>query len=104
MRVWLSLVYKFIDNCQIEQLFSEFIQTQKRYPTSLDKMGILTLKLLVTSSYDLTPRDLTPYKMSHICRSAFNQRITNTKGNQVSNPDYETDKSGKKKKLILLFH
>ena len=104
MRVWLWLVYKFIDNCQIERLFSEFIQTQKRYPTSLDKMGILTLKLLVTSSYDLTPRDLTPYKMSHICRSAFNQRITNTKGNQVNNPDYETDKSGKKKKLILLFH
>ena len=30
--------------------FSEFIQTQKRYPTSLDKMLILTWKLLVISS------------------------------------------------------
>ena len=42
MRVWLWLTYKFINNCQIYQLFSEFIQTQKRYPTSLDKMGTLT--------------------------------------------------------------
>ena len=42
MRVWLWHVYRFTDNGQIYQLFSEFIQTQKRYPTSLDKMGNLT--------------------------------------------------------------
>ena len=47
MRVWLWLVYKFTENCQIYRLFSEFIQTQKRYPTSLDKIHILTWKLLV---------------------------------------------------------
>ena len=50
MRVWLWLVYKFTENCQIYRLFSEFIQTKKRYPTSLDKIRILTRKLLVTSS------------------------------------------------------
>ena len=49
MRVWLWHVYKFTDNGQIYQLFSEFIQTQKRYPTSLDKMGNLTWKLLIIS-------------------------------------------------------
>ena len=47
MRVWLWLVYKFTKNCQIYWLFSEFIQTKKRYPTSLDKIRILTRKLLV---------------------------------------------------------
>ena len=50
MRVWLWLVYKFTENCQIYRLFSEFIQTKKRYPISLDKIRILTRKLLVTSS------------------------------------------------------
>ena len=50
MRVWLWLVNKFTENCQIYRLFSEFIQTQKRYPTSLDKIRILTWKLLVISS------------------------------------------------------
>ena len=39
MRVRLWLVYKFTEN-----------QTQKRYPTSFDKVGILTWKLLVISS------------------------------------------------------
>ena len=42
MRVWLWLVYKFTDNYCHLRLFSEFIQTQKRYPTSLDKISILT--------------------------------------------------------------
>ena len=32
-----------------------------------------------------------------------NERITNVEGNQVSNPNYDADKSGKKK-LKLLFH
>ena len=47
IRVWLCLVYKFAENNCLLQLFSEFIQTQKRYPTSLDKIRILTWKLLV---------------------------------------------------------
>ena len=50
MRVWLWLVYKFIKNYCSLQLFSELIQTQKRYPTSLGKICILTWKLLVISS------------------------------------------------------
>ena len=50
MKVWLWLVYKFTKNCQIYRLFSEFIQTKKRYPTHLEKIRILTRKLLVISS------------------------------------------------------
>ena len=38
MRVWLLLVYKFTENYCCLQLFSEFIQTQKRYPTSWQYM------------------------------------------------------------------
>ena len=51
MRIWLWLVYKFADNyCRSSRLFSEFIQIQKRYPTSPDKIRMLTWKLLVISS------------------------------------------------------
>ena len=50
MKVWLWLVYKFTENYCRLRLFSEFIQTQKRYPTSLGKICILTWKLLVISS------------------------------------------------------
>ena len=50
MRVWLWLAYKFTETCQIYRLFSEFIQTKKRYPTSLNKIRILTRKQLVISS------------------------------------------------------
>ena len=49
MRIWLCLVCKFTENYCRSRLFSEFIQTQKRCPTSLDKMHILTWKLLVIS-------------------------------------------------------
>ena len=50
MRVWLWFVYKFTeDYCRL-RLFSEFIQTQKRYPTTLDKIRILTWKLLFIST------------------------------------------------------
>ena len=34
MRVWLWLVYKFNENYCRSRLFSDFIQTQKKYPTS----------------------------------------------------------------------
>ena len=50
MRVWLWLVYKFFENYCRLRLFSEFIQIQKRYSTSLDKARVLTWKLIVISS------------------------------------------------------
>ena len=49
IRVWLWLVFKFTENYCRLRLLSEFIQTQKRYCTSLDKICILTWKLLVIS-------------------------------------------------------
>ena len=42
IRLWLWLIYKYTDNYCCSRLFSEFIETQRRYPTSLDKMCILT--------------------------------------------------------------
>ena len=50
MRAWSWLVYKFAENYYPSRLFSEFIQTQKRHPTSPDKIRILIRKLLVISS------------------------------------------------------
>ena len=47
-KVWLLLVYKFTENYCCSWLFSKFIQTQRR--TSLDKIRILTWKLLAISS------------------------------------------------------
>ena len=44
MRVWWWLHNKYTDNYCGLRLFSRFIQTQKRYPTFLDKTCILTLK------------------------------------------------------------
>ena len=46
----LWLVYKFTDSFCCLRFFSEFIQSQKRYPTSLGKIRILPWKLLVISS------------------------------------------------------
>ena len=40
MRVWLWLVYKLTESYFRLWLFSEFIQTQKRYPAFLDKICI----------------------------------------------------------------
>ena len=42
MRVWFWPVYKFADNYCRLRLFSDFIQTQKKYPTPIDKIRILT--------------------------------------------------------------
>ena len=118
MRVWLWLVYKFTENCPIYWLFSRFIQTKKRYPTSLYKIRILTRKRCPENSplanspikrvrvtvrvsirefdwreftgeefstlgnylsyqaknflVNLTPKELAPCKISHICRCTFN--------------------------------
>ena len=41
-RVWLWLIYKFTENYYYWRLFSEFIQTQKKYPTFLDKLNLKT--------------------------------------------------------------
>ena len=49
MRVWLWLVYKFIENYCHMQLFFEFIETQKKYSTPLDKIRIPTCHVLVIS-------------------------------------------------------
>ena len=46
IRVWLWLVYKFTDNYCPLRLFSEFIQTRKSYPTTNDKIVILTKNYL----------------------------------------------------------
>ena len=42
MRAWLWFTYKSTENYYRLQLFSEFTQTQKRYPTSFNKIGLLT--------------------------------------------------------------
>ena len=47
VRVWLWFVYKSTENHCRQRLSTEFIQTQKSYPTSLDKISILTWKLLI---------------------------------------------------------
>ena len=47
IRIWIWLAYRFTENnCRL-WIFSKFIQAQKRYPTSLDKIRILTWKLLI---------------------------------------------------------
>ena len=51
---WLSLAYKFTENICRSRLFFEFIHTQKRYPTSLDKISILTWKLFVIPSQNFS--------------------------------------------------
>ena len=59
-----------IVNC----LFSDFIQTQKRYPIFLDKIHSLTWKLFYQAKIflvNLTPKELTPYKISQICQCTF---------------------------------
>ena len=42
IRVWLWLVYKTAESNCASQLFVKLIQTQKRYPISLDKTSTLT--------------------------------------------------------------
>ena len=44
MRIWLWFIYKFTENYCCFWLFFAFIQTQKRYPTFLDKIKYLNLK------------------------------------------------------------
>ena len=76
IRAWLWLVYKFTDNSCHSRLFSDFIQTEKRYPTSLDKIIILTWKLLDISSQTLScklnSQGSYSLQISHICRCFCN--------------------------------
>ena len=53
MRVLLWLVYKFTKNCQIYRLFLR-VHSNARYPNSLDKICILTWKLIVISSWNFS--------------------------------------------------
>ena len=49
---WLYLVYKFNkNNCRL-RLSSEFVQTEKRYPASLDKISVFNLK----TTSDIKPK------------------------------------------------
>ena len=50
MKFWLWLDYVFTKTYCRLWLFSDFIQTQKKYPTSLGKINSPTWKLFVTSS------------------------------------------------------
>ena len=53
MRVLLWLVYKFTKNCQIYRLFLR-VHSNSRYPNSLDKICILTWKLIVISNWNFS--------------------------------------------------
>ena len=55
-RVWWWFVYKIIENNCCWRLFAEFIQTQKRHPTSFDKGE---------------SREPFPCEISHICPCGF---------------------------------
>ena len=58
MRVWLRIVYKFTENYYHSRLFSEFIQTQKRYPTSQLLQSLLLAKYLISIAAILNVFDL----------------------------------------------
>ena len=68
IRVWLWVVYKIIKNKCHLRLFAQFIQTQKRYPISLDNLSILTWRIFVTS----IPQEVTPCDVSHTVAVTLN--------------------------------
>ena len=82
VRLWFWLVYKFTENnCRLRH-FSEFNKIQKMHSTSVDKIIILTWKLLVTSSQifscvNQTPKELTTSKICHVSRCGFKVLILN---------------------------
>ena len=61
--------FQIYRDCHIYQLFSEFIQTKKRYPTSLGNYLSHQTKIFLVN---LTPIELAPCKISHICHCTFN--------------------------------
>ena len=54
MIVWLWLIYKFILKFCCLRLFCQFIQTKRGYPTSFDKICILTSKLFAISNQNFS--------------------------------------------------
>ena len=54
IRVSLWLVCKYSENNRQSILSAERIQTQKRYPTSLDKISIVTWRPLITPSQNFS--------------------------------------------------
>ena len=54
VRVRLRLAYKINENDCSLRFFVEFIKTQKRYPTSFDKISIISWKLLAISSQNFS--------------------------------------------------
>ena len=80
MRVLLWLVYKFTENCQIYRLFLRvhsrskkvsYISWHNRYP-NLKTTCHIKLFFFV----NLAPKELTPSKISHICRCAFKKELS----------------------------
>ena len=53
IRVWLWLVHKIVGNNCCSGLFAKFIQIQKRFLTSINKISILTWRLLYISDQHL---------------------------------------------------
>ena len=49
----LQHVYQIIKNNCCSRLFTKFVQTQKKYPTFLDKLSILTRRIFVISSQNV---------------------------------------------------
>ena len=49
-QIWLWLVYKITENNCRSRPFAEFIQTQKSYSNSLNKISNLNLRLFAISS------------------------------------------------------
>ena len=101
MRVWLWLAYKFTENYCRVQLFSKFIQTQKRYPTSLDKIHILTWRLLVISSQNFLWTKLLENLLlaKYLISVAATLKVRNFEfpiSNSVTNKEYSYGKSMEK--------
>ena len=92
MRVWSWLDYKFTESYCRLQLFSEFIQTQKRYPTSLDKISILAkllenlflAKNLTSVAAHLTRKDIFGKSVESLMNKVKVKNIANRKQYLVS--------------------
>ena len=77
MRIWLWLVYRFTENYCRVWLFSKFIQTLKsgilplltKYISGLENYLSYQDKFFFVNK---TLKELTPCKISHICRCDFN--------------------------------
>ena len=123
IRVWLWFVYKITENDCCLRLFPEFIQTQKRYSNSFDKITILqkqpsrgVLKKRCSENiekiYRRTPmpkcnfnkiakqlqHSCSPVNLLHICRTPFSR---NTSGWLLLYSNMKTTCRIKEKKILL---